>query len=104
MLRIISSKLAQTSGDLSIPHSDQQVLKPYKDLARFVSREWKNRQQEKQKSQWSRNLNRYERARSPAHGKCPNCGDSKAIDERGRRFCPSPECNVPRPRYSAPKI
>lgn len=103
MLRITSSKLAQrTPGDLSIPGTNQEVMRLPNVPVRIVQDIWKKRQQEKRRNQQTRNFARYESSRDPAHGRCPNCGNFKAIDERGNRFCPSPECNIPRPRFSTP--
>lgn len=100
MLRIISSKLAltQTPGDLSIPSSDQQVLQPYKTVRDYVKRRWQKHRQDKLRNQPYGFLSRYEQTRDPANGTCPNCGQPKGRDERGTRFCPSPECNISRPQ------
>lgn len=99
MLHVISPKLAQrTPGDLSIPATDQEVLQPYKSVARFVSRELAKRRQEKLKGRF-RNV--WESRRNPANGPCPVCREDRAIDERGRHFCPDPACNLP--RYSIPR-
>lgn len=101
MLRIISSKLAQrTPGDLSIPHTNQQVLQPYKSLTQFVSRELQKRKREKARNKPYRYLARYERLRDPRFGTCPSCGQAKSINERGKIFCPTPECNMARPRFT----
>lgn len=107
MLRIISSKLAQTSGDLSVPHSNQQVLQPYTTVTDFVGREWQKRKQEKARNK-NRGLNfsRYEHTRSPSNvdakgnNTCPTCGDYFGINESRKVFCPTPECNMARPRFS----
>ena len=100
MLRIFSSKLAQTPGDVSIPNTDQQVLQPYRSMMNFVDREWKKRQQEKARNKPYQYLARYEHLRDPKHGICGNCGQPNAINERGRAFCPTPECNMSRPRLT----
>ncbi|KKL54886.1 hypothetical protein LCGC14_2260930 [marine sediment metagenome] len=103
MLRIVSSKIAQkTPGDLSIPGTNEQVLQPYTTMKRFLARELQKRRQEKARNRPNKYLAHYERFRDPAHGQCPNCGNFRAIDERGRRFCPSPECNVSRPQFRFP--
>ena len=96
MLRLISSKLAQTSGDLSIPSSDQQVLQPYVNMIQWGKKEWEKFKQEKAKQRASQNLAHYELSRNPQNGTCASCGKYNAIDERGNKFCPTPGCNIRR--------
>lgn len=87
MLRIISSKLAQrSSGDLSLTGTDQQILQPYTTMTNFIGREWKNRQREKAKAKGRGKENWI---LHPSNGTCPQCKQYRAMDNRGRRFCPS---------------
>lgn len=110
MLRIISSKLAQrTPGDLSVPHSNQDVLQPYTTMKNFIGREWQKRKREKARNKMDnrfRNFSRYEHTRNPANtdakgnNTCPVCRNYYGINEGGKVFCPTPECNMARPRFS----
>lgn len=86
MLRIIS-KLAQ---NLSLTSTDQEVLQPYKEIARFVGREVQDRRKEKRNK--NRGLGRNDRRY------CPRCGGVRVINSRGRMSCPScyPEKNLPK--------
>lgn len=106
MLRIISSRLAQrTPGDLSVPHSNQEVLQPYQMMWNAGKGELQRRKQERARNRNNNyNFSRYEHTRSPKNvikgrNTCPNCGEYYGINEGGKIFCPTPACNTPRPRF-----
>lgn len=101
MLRIISFQLGRTPGNLSVPATNEQVLAPYQKVRRFIGTELQKRRQERQRNQSNRWLRFWDAQRDPSHGVCPICGDYKAINPRGRRFCPTPSCNVPQ-QFSVP--